>query len=717
MKFSHLRGTLLSGVSIIAATAALAQDADTTDFFDLGSIDLYGDRTGNTLEQTASSVAVITAEELDSPTIQTVEDVFRRIANVQAGAGTESGFIIRGISSEGLTPGGNSAPLASIYIDGVQQTVEAARRGFSGVFDVEQVEVYRGPQSTLGGRNALAGAIYLRTKDPEFAESGALQLTFGEDNRRQVGLAYGNAINDSFAYRLSGEFSTKDSDLNFPTYQAFGGLSDLATDEFYNLRGKLLWQPADNAQTRAVLSYSHSFESPTTNNIAGPGSDLAVSFDDNRGDIRQGNNIAFQDVRETRVNNAGLEITHDYSDALRLTALTSLSDSITDRKSINAEDAGQTFTIVGEFDQQIFSQEVRLNYDSGPVRWVAGAYAAHEDNSGEFDGTLDANPLIATPLDVDTTNRTETNNIALFGEVTYEFTPGARIVAGARLDYIGQDINATLLSSTAGFPVQAFTSLDTTTSDIKFLPKLGFEYDINADQSIAVVYQKGFRPGGGGIQPVGAAFGGTISTYEFDSEETDNLELSYRGSFIEGRLNVAGNLFYTDYQNQQVEVEAVTNNAFFNIIVNAGDSEAYGAEFDVDYQMSETLNLFGSVGLLRTQFKDFTFSGQDLSGQEFRNAPTKTISVGARWGRSTGWFANGVASYVGSQKSGSVNGAAVDLGGYTTVDASTGYAWDSSRLTFYANNLLDKRYFTALNNTNSIATLGDRREIGVRFDK
>lgn len=159
---------------------------------------------------------------------------------MQDGPQTESGFIIRGINSEGLMPGGNSSPLASIYIDGVQQTTEATRCGFKGLFDVEQVGVYRSPQSTLSGRNALAGAIYLQSKDPEFFTSGAAQLTYGEDNRRQVGLAYGGALSDSFAFRLTGEWSKKDSDLNFLTYEQFSRLSDLDIDEYYTIRGKLL---------------------------------------------------------------------------------------------------------------------------------------------------------------------------------------------------------------------------------------------------------------------------------------------------------------------------------------------------------------------------------------------------------------------------------------------------------------------------------------------
>lgn len=88
------------------------------------------------------------------------------MANLNSGDWTESGFVIRGITSEGLVPGGAGAPLASLYIDGVQQTTDGTRRGARGMFDTEQLEIYRGPQSTLSGRAALAGAMYRAPKIP-----------------------------------------------------------------------------------------------------------------------------------------------------------------------------------------------------------------------------------------------------------------------------------------------------------------------------------------------------------------------------------------------------------------------------------------------------------------------------------------------------------------------------------------------------------------------
>ncbi len=213
---SGLNAAFLDSRSVLieAAPAAVPAQRRQEVVFLLEPITLYGARTVATLDEARASVAVVSGEPEAAPHAQSLRGSFQRMANVNAGDWTEDGFVIRGVNSEGLIPGGAGAPLASFYVDGVQQTLEGTRRGTRGFFDVEQVEVYRGPQSTLSGRAALAGAIYLRTKDPEFARSGAAQLTFGEDGKRQIGLAYGDSIGDHAAFRLSGEWSEKDSDLS-----------------------------------------------------------------------------------------------------------------------------------------------------------------------------------------------------------------------------------------------------------------------------------------------------------------------------------------------------------------------------------------------------------------------------------------------------------------------------------------------------------------------
>lgn len=712
MPTSFTKFGLAGGISLAALNAAFAQDAPA---IELDEITVFGNRATIYADETNSSVAIIDEETLDQGTISTYRDAFRNMANVQAGDFTESGFVIRGVNSEGQTPGGLGAPLASYYIDGVQQTVEGTRRGPRGVFDAEQLEVYRGPQSTLSGRSALAGAMYLRTKDPDFERSGKAYVAYGENNRKSVGLAFGDALSPNLAYRISGEYYTKDNDLNYPSYQRFDRYDEIASDEFWNLRAKLLWQPTGDDTTRVLLSYSHSEDSPAPDDIAGPNwSAASTGYGARRGDI-WGTILpdfytvavtefpAFQDVRSTTVDNIGLEVTHEINESLTFTALTGFSHSVTARHSINEGTAGEFLTVDGEFDQKLITQEFRLNYDTPGLRWVAGLYAGREEQGAFRDATL---PNFSTflPENQFSTNSADLTNVAAFGEVAYEFAPRWTVIAGGRLDYFDQTQTATL--TTNGVPTSNTSS---TFRDTVFIPKLGFEYALPGDDTISLIYQEGYRPGGSGI------LSSTGAAYTYEAERARTLELSYRGQALDNRLSFAANVFYQQWDNQQVEIGSFPN----NFVTNAGESESYGAELELDYRATDMLSVYGSVGLLKTKFKDFAAGGINYAGLPFPNAPEATAAIGARWGADTGWFAIGNVKFTGSSMSRLESGVArpETLAAYTTVDASLGYAWgNGAKVTIYATNLFDKEYFTYENGPGVLATLGDRREIGVRFD-
>lgn len=741
MARTRLMSAILGSVSALAATQAFAQAE--LELIVLDTIVIYGDRTTTNLDESTASVAIVGAEELDRPTVDTYQDAFKQVANVRKGDFTESGFVIRGINSEGQTPGGLGAPLASFYIDGVQQTVEGTRRGARGVFDAEQFEFYRGPQSTLSGRSALAGAVYLRTKDPEFARSGKAELTYGSDSRKSVGLAFGDQMAPNLAYRVSGEYYSKDSDISYPDYEKYDRHDDLTRDEAYALRGKLLWLPTGDETTRVLLSYSHSRGNPDYDNVVGPNwSTGAPGYGSRRGDsygsgllpdIYRGafpfvplvnpgapemaDLAAFEVVRETKVDSLGIEVTHELSDVLTMTAQTGYSRSVTENPSVNLGTAGEVYTRDGEFEQKLLTQEFRLNYDAGALRAVGGLYFGREDQDSFYDATLpnadqtDPNFLVAQRTQ--TTNSATITNTALFGEVEYEFSPQWRVIAGGRIDHIKQEQSSTLQVSNPYRPDIATVTGSSSNdfSDTVFIPKLGVKYDLGTDQSLALIYQEGYRPGGSGIY---AADG---SQYEYDAERAKNLELSWRGRFMEDRLKVAANVFYQKWDNQQIELWRVPGNSLTSYIANAGESKSYGAEVELAYAATDMLDITASLGLLQTEFEEFKVGNDDFTGLDFPGAPSSNLALGFEWGADTGWFASGLWRMQSSSLSRLETGVAkpVELSGYGTVDLAAGYAWDNAKVTAYATNLFDKEYFTYESGPGALATVGQRREVGLRL--
>lgn len=738
-----LRSTLVGGTVVIDRPQAAAPPVvDAGAGVLLDTVMLYGDRTATTLDESRASVAVVRAAPAAAPAPATIRDAFRQMANVTGGDMGNDGFIIRGVNSEGLVPGAGGAPLASVYVDGVQQTIDGARRGTRGFFDVAQLEVYRGPQSTLSGRAALAGALYLRTVDPEFARSGAAQLSFGSNNRRQIGLAFGDQLGPNLAYRISGEWSRKDSDLDMPGYAHYPLYDQFRRDEYRNLRAKLLWLPTGDDTTRVLVSYARSHDNPNDRAIMGPnwssdwaGTPMGAPYGDLRGDrysiadpsyaglgfflgLPAGMTFPtpiFEEARIGRVDNFGIEVTHELNANLRLTAHTGLSRSVTERNSINfgMDPAAmlfptEIFQTSGAFRKQTLSQELRLNYEDERLKWVAGLYAARQSESSWTDMLMPDLTQLPALVPTLTQSRTRTNstNVALFGEAAWQFAPSWTAILGARLDHIRQ--------SQTGWDLPAAPGAPTRFSDTVLLPKLGLSHEFGNGQTVALVYQEGYRPGGSGVRVNDGM------RYSYAPERARNLELSWRGSFMDERLRVAANLFHQDWRNQQVEILNVPGLVQSGYVVNAGRSRSSGAELDLSYAASDRLNLFGSVGVLQTRFRDFAIAGTPISytGLPFPNAPRASAALGLRWGGESGWFAAGSAKYVSGFMSRIENGIArpVDVKGRTTVDVEFGYAWEQVKLTAYATNLLDKTYLLYERGPGVEARLGAPREIGLRLD-
>lgn len=681
-------------------TDAVGSDGTTV----LQAITIYGARNATTLASTSSSIGIVTAQEIADGQIHSFRDSFRRMANVMDADWVDGGFIIRGVNSEGLVPGG--APLASLYVDGVQQTVRGARRGARGLFDVEQVEVYRGPQSTLSGRAAMAGAVYIKTKDPTFEKEAEVSATIGTGN------LYGTAfmvntplMDDQLAVRISGEIQRSENDINYPTFVGYDRYNDFTHDLYYQIRGKVLFEPAEMPETRALLSYSFSHDDPYVRDIGGPAGASRFRFDEKRGDYQI---PAYIEYRPTEVHNVGLEITHDFSDELKLTSLSTFSYSDTDRFSPNYGTAGEINTYHGYYKEFIASQELRLNYEGDRWDWVGGVYFSYEDEKNFYDRTI---PLSATVNRNQFQRNTQKSfNAALFGEATYEFVPTWKITLGGRLDYTDQDITQYLLrTQPLGGTRTVLTDYAASFHETNFVPKIGLSKELTDTQTVGVTYSQGFRTGGASYD----SFRRTSYTYEPETAST--YELFYKGTFLDDRLTLNSNIFYTKYSDQQVQMQLDPTDATTRRIINAASSEAWGFEFEPSFKVTDNLETFASLGYVHTEFKDFNdLAYGNLSGLPFPEAPEWSLGLGARYTFDNGVYVGADAKYTSSYlaRLGSLPHDYLDS--RWIVNLQAGYKTERWELNAFAQNLLDEEYFV-YNDNDVAATLGERRNVGLNL--
>ncbi|NBB73081.1 MAG: TonB-dependent receptor, partial [Bacteroidetes bacterium] len=678
------------------------------------------------LQETRTSVNVVGEKELDAVPVRDWEDAMELVGNVStSGNGV---FTIRGIPNTGVG-GGGSGPTAALYVDGVQQGRFTTSRTIRGAWDLAAIEVFRGPQSTLSGRNALAGAVYLRSAPPSF-EYGAAARVRGGTNEALEGafMVTGPIVEDELALRISGETGTQETDVDYLNVTQGDGFDRVTSPEQRNVKSRLLFTPTALPGLSVLGNYTYAFDRPANNASVTtvPDEDGDVDFSDRE------NSAPFALFDETTLHNLSLDASYDVNSDLTLTSKTGavFADFFINGLAYQSDDP-EVFVPVAQrsnTDDGTFTQELRLNYDTDRTRAVFGGYYGRfttdriRNDGGDIFALVQpqiealvgsAIPPFGILLDSRTNDVTDTRNYAAFGEINHEVVPGLTLTAGLRYDYEefessntseGIEVTfegtppplapfeptiATLITEQLGTEDQAAE-----TEFSALLPKFGATYDLTRDASVGVTVQRGYRSGGAfSLIAVG------LNT--FDPEYTWNYELALRSRWLDGRLLANANVFYTDWNDQQVAVP-LPENPNFSRTVNAGESTLYGGEVELQALPARGLRLYSSLGLTESEFQTFEFQGRDLAGFEFPGAPSTTLAAGAIYDRGTGPFGALNVNYVGEHYSevGSMmedgelaNDPRLRAGDYTTVDAQLGYTFsfvgNELRLTAFARNLFD----------------------------
>lgn len=742
--------------SMLIATAAHAQTRASEDA-PPDDIVVTGEKTNRTLQETTTSVAVVTPARIRQENIQTIQDVYNRTANVSETYGA-AGFTIRGITNTGVGGGGQS-DTATVYVDGAPIPGVALFGGPTDLWDIGQVEILRGPQSTIQGLNALAGAVVLTTRDASTTDYSADARVLWTDQRdRTLSAAFGGPIvADQLGFRVSGE---RRADRGLIRNVTIGGYDDALRT--LNLRGKLKWTPTELPGLEVQASYNRARR------------DGGYLYDYTRTDVPDfyDHRISTGNVRsrgrvdaDIAVLNAG----YDIAPRLRLSSVTSFNR--VGSYAIADSDGGPTDAqrIDNRYRFRTWTQELRLNFDGARLSGVVGAWAYRRS------GGLDANNRLNIPTPVATIvaqlrgggfpaaaatqiannyaaalpiipitftgNQPElVRNGALFADARYRLTDRLSLVAGIRYDheenrYAAEGLatfTGTLPSPSAfgapGTPLfLAVTGINRGVLALvanassrgagnarrfdALLPKAGISMDWTPDLTTAFTVQRAYRSGGSSQNP------GRGQLFSYDPEYSWNYEGSLRSRWLGGRLTLNANVFYVDWKAQQTNVYFGSSIYDYNT-VNAGKSHLYGFEVEAQGRVATGVDAYASVGHVRTKFDDFTLpagatADVDLAGSEFPFAARWTLAggVNARVGALVGNLNANYRAPVFTE-TGVVQGRS-RLPGHTVVNARLGY--DASRWTLFvfARNLLDARYEQYAYPGTGRAILGDPQTFGL----
>jgi iron complex outermembrane receptor protein len=638
----------LIGAAVAAAMASIpaqAQTAGASATEDIDEVLVTARRRSETFRDVPMSVNVFTREAIESAGIEKPADFIARVPNmtlVETQNAGNSFVVIRGISQAR-----NSEPSVAVLVDGVLETNPAE---FSQeLFDIEQIEVLKGPQGAVYGRNAIGGAIIIRTADPGDEFEGRVKLGYGNGSsvRAQAGIS--GPLGDTFKYRAS--LNYYDTDGFLPS-TFLGGKADPVED--LSGRVRLSFEPNetfsgdlrlsfDNLDTRGFYfviprdDESNPFASfttpPNANDVESPIQVDQTGIDDRdlfTGALRLNFNVGGGTLSSVSAYNSTEEIITGDAYDFRPAATT-----------VNVFLYGHDINQSQFLDLSSYSQEIRFSSsDEGRIRWILGGYFVHTDrfiSTGNMvdDGTgvfpVYRHPRLTgnNPSQTFLADAQDNDAWAVFGDVTFEINDKTELDVAVRYD---EDKRENTTKTPDVFLPGGSTSFEGevrshTWSETQ--PKFTLRYKPADAITLYGGWSRGFRSGGFNQSGVGAVADlNNIAGVNdlFEAEVADTWEVGFKGQFLDRRLNTSLSLYSTESTNGYFFVFLVANST-----QNLGnlDADYKGAEFEISGKVTDNLELFGSVG-----YTDGEITGMEdpsVKGNKPPLAPDVTYNLGAQW--------------------------------------------------------------------------------------
>ena len=707
---------------VSATSAEQAPPADDQ----IADIVVTAQRRSESLQKVPIAISQFSGESLQRLSVVSAIDLQRVTPgfNFQSESGSAQ-LSIRGVGT-GFSGQGLEQSVA-LYLDGAY--VASQMGAVTPLVDVRQVQVLKGPQGALYGRNATGGAVLIDTNDPDTdALSGYGRLGYGNYNWYRAEAVVNVPLSDVIAVRFAGQFQDRDSFFHNERTN-----TDLYGQRSYYGRGKILIQPSDDFEIVAGAEYYHDRQEAPHINIAegslcsyctalgiGRPSGFYRTYENTTEELEQllgsrayltGNT---RGEVNTRVFNANLRITYDVG-ALTVRSVTSYRHAKQDGPN-NDQDGGPNpllFTL-SQISNKAFNEDIQVssNFD-GTINFTAGFNYEHDRNRYP----LGLAGSVFGPLVTITDSRDRTNSYSVFGELYYRFLDGFTLTAGARFT---KDKRYHEFTNNADAALVFGETFAAQRADYdSFTPRVVIAYDAG-DSNYYVSFNKGIKAGGFNSPSYNTAD-------PVSPEKITAYEVGAKYQLLDRRLRLNLAAFHYDWSNLQVAVIDSANGGLAQ--QNAAAATADGAEFALDMSLARGLSLSLAGMYLNSQYKDFPAASvfvpaasitpgatgqvqasEDLRGFATPNAPklsgsgtlNYTFDVG-----STGWTADatGVLSYKSKydQQPGAGGSARlIRQKGHAIANARVAVNSPDDRLTFeiWADNITKTRYYS-----NRVATV------------
>ncbi|MCK8107398.1 TonB-dependent receptor [Pseudoalteromonas sp. 2CM41L] len=694
----NLRLSLITAALLPLISTPLIANADDSD---LERIVVTGDFQRESIQTLSASASLFSKDEINQRGASYLDEMLGSTANVNFTSGASRGRYIQirgvGLRSQFVDP---INPSVGLVIDGINYS---GLGGSSLLFDIDQVEIYRGPQGTRFGADGMAGMIQMESAQATADPSLKLQVGMGTYNSREAGLAASTGLTDDTSARVS--YFRRKSDgyvdnlyLNDETQQQDEQVA----------RFKLNSQLTEHLNTELNLHYID------INN----GYD-AFTLDNSR------NSVADEPGQDNQQSYAiGINNTYTGFDAfdvsLNLSAIdTELLYSFDEDWVCNDASEPQLcaaglhpwgYSSTDVYTRDRDDQSANLQFNSKTGNWVAGVYYQNRDVDLEREYTWLASPFASTY---------ETSNVAVYGQVATPIGPKTTLITGLRVEQYQGDY-----TDSNGFIEE--------TEDVMVGGKIALEYQVIDRTMIYTSITRGYKAGGINSEALAKAKDEGLNLdadffqqhTSFDPEYLWSGEFGVKGSSLDDKFTLRLAAFYMHRDNIQLKAWQVEGQQFTGYVDNASSGSNYGLEVEGSYQLTEDLFLTGSAGYLNTEIDDFvTQSGLNQDGREQAQSPKYQYAFSARYN-----FTNELYGMIGVEGkddyyfSDSHNSKAPSS---NLVNLSLGYEADMWAVRAWARNVFDEevptRGFEFGNDpldgyaTHTYVQLGEPRVAGITF--
>ncbi len=675
----RVKTLLLVGAALVFPNTAMAQETDESPQADTGirEIIVTARRTEENLQQVPIAVTALDPTALAERQIVEVADVGRAAPglSVQSGGTGNASLIylaIRGNAQN--SPNSFSDPAVGIYVDGVYYARPIA--GNNGLLDLASVEVLRGTQGTLFGRNTTGGALNMTTIAPSSEFEGHITGRLGTYETWSLEGALNLPIGDELALRVAGRYGERGQGFGDNPFRRDAA----AIDEDFASRATLAWTPS-SIPVEVSISGDYLKIVDTYNNVnlrAVNPTGGAVALYSNQftlTDYLQSNNGFYDTFSDPNTGSPNIDDETNYNETYGVRGTIEVDLGLTKVKSITAwrkASTGDSLDLDGtpapigayssDYRQEQFSEELQFTGNSGPLQWIVGGFYFREHGNEQSQSRVFAATDFGLDFAPANTNRASyvSESKAIFGQVNFDVTDRLTVTGGARYTWDNRSANRRgYIGGQPGFNDMFFNS---GTGTVVVLPPAGLcsvgpnanlvppgddcqnpvsakfnypawlisvDYQIDPDKLIYARFGGAALAGGLNSRPTPPSFN------DFSPEKVKDVELGFKGDFLNGHLrtNIAG--FYIWRNGAQNIVNALVGTNLTQFVQNAGDVRAYGVEFESTLIPWEGMEITGAVSYLKSKYASGSFVGAGLGGPVDRSdeivprAPKWTWNIGA----------------------------------------------------------------------------------------